>query len=58
MAKKLTNTSPKPDCKDCKHMTEPHSRANDGHWILCRCPFHKWSKFMTGDGCDKFERKI
>ena len=46
-----------PDCKDCRHMFNPHNRALDGQMILCRCPFHKWCRFMTGHGCDKFESK-
>lgn len=55
MAKKVVQQ--KPDCQDCKHSYDPHSRALDGHMILCRCPFHKFSRFMTKDGCDKFEKR-
>lgn len=33
-------------CKDCKHSYDPHSKALDGHMILCRCPFWEYSKFL------------
>lgn len=61
MAKK-TEPKPKyvakPDCQDCKHSYDPHSRALDGHMILCRCPFHTdRSRFMLRDGCDMFQKK-
>ena len=45
-------------CKDCKHSYDPHSKALDGHMILCRCPFHTdRSRFMQRDGCDMFQKK-
>lgn len=51
----------RPDCQDCKHSYDPHSKALDGHMImiLCRCPFHtKRSRFMTRDGCEMFQKKL
>lgn len=61
MAKK-TEPKPKyvakPDCQDCIHSYDPHSRALDGHMILCRCPFHTdRSRFMQRDGCNMFQKK-
>lgn len=48
----------KPDCQDCIHSYDPHSRALDGHMILCRCPFHtERSRFMQRDGCDDMFQK-
>lgn len=46
-------------CRDCAHMYDPHSRALDGHLILCRCPFDeksehgKWCKFLGDPACEE-----
>lgn len=57
MAKK-TIPNRKPDCRDCKHSYDPHSKALDGHMILCRCPYHTdRSRFMVRDGCNLFQKK-
>lgn len=58
MAKKAK--SPKEvglSCKDCRHSYDPHSKALDGHMILCRCKFFQYSKFLERDCCDKFSKK-
>jgi hypothetical protein len=59
MAKKTK--SPKElglSCKDCRHSYDPHSKALDGHMILCRCEFFQYSKFLERDICDnKFSKK-
>lgn len=47
----------KPNCEDCRHSYDPHSKALDGHFILIRCRFEKWSKFLKRDGCSKFQPK-
>lgn len=58
MARTTAKKAIKPDCQDCKHSYEPHSKALDGHMILCRCPFHTdRSRFMKRDGCEKFQIK-
>ncbi len=44
-------------CKDCIHSYEPHSKALDGHMILCRCKFFEFSRFLEHDCCDKFSKK-
>ena len=47
-----------PDCQDCKYSYDPHSKALDGHMILCRCQFRTdRSRFMKRDGGDKFQKK-
>lgn len=49
MAKKAK--SPKEvglSCKDCKHSYDPHSKALDGHMILCRCKFFQTPSFLKG----------
>lgn len=59
MAAKKTTSKPtkRPDCADCKHSYDPHSPALDGHMILCRCEFEKYSVFMKAHGCEKFTRR-
>lgn len=57
MAKKVTPSKPQHSCQDCKHATDFHSKALDGHWILCKCSFHKYSKFLTRDHCEHFSHK-
>ena len=39
MAKRVKDVSenPKYKCKDCVHSYDWHSKALDGHLILCRC---------------------
>lgn len=64
MAKKTK--SPKElglSCKDCRHSYDPHSKALDGHMILCRCKFDaktehgKWCKFLKDPQCEHFMLK-
>ena len=57
MAKKIIQ-KPAYTCKDCKHATDFHSKALDGHWILCKCHFHEYSKFLTRDYCEHFTKRI
>lgn len=50
---------PKYRCKDCRHSYDWNSKALDGHWILCRCPYDekteygKWCKFLSDPSCEK-----
>lgn len=44
-------------CRDCKHSYECHEIGADGKPFLCRCPFHKWSKFLNRDYCKEFKHK-
>nr|DAE96355.1 MAG TPA: zinc ribbon domain protein [Caudoviricetes sp.] len=57
MAKKIIQR-PAYTCKDCKHATDFHSKALDGHCILCKCPFHEYSKYLTRDYCEHFTKRI
>ena len=47
MARKTTTQrgkqpdKPKYQCRHCKHSYDWCSKALDGHFILCRCPFYK-----------------
>ena len=39
-------------CKECAHSTDWQAKANDGHLILCRCPFRQFLQFLEKDGCN------
>lgn len=62
MAKKVKAVAEKPryQCKDCKHSYDWHSKALDGHLILCRCKEDKitehgrWCKFLSDPQCEHF----
>lgn len=60
MAKKNVEKLPFPGkhCSDCGHHYDEHSRAHDGGWILCRCPFKmdggKYCIFMKQPACERF----
>lgn len=45
-------------CSDCKHSYDWHSKAHDGHLILCRCPFKqqggKYCIFLSDPACERF----
>lgn len=47
-------------CRDCRHSYDWHSKAIDGHLILCRCKFDnktefgRWSKFLKDPQCEHF----
>ena len=47
-------------CRDCERSYDWHSKALDGHLILCRCPHDektehgRWCKFLNDFQCDKF----
>lgn len=46
-------------CKDCANSYDWHSKALDGHLILCRCPYRqqggKYSIFLNDVACEKFK---
>lgn len=63
MAKRVKTVAEKPryQCKDCKHSYDWHSKALDGHMILCRCKEDKktehgrWCKFLSDPQCEHFK---
>lgn len=65
MAKKKTTVIEKPQfqCRDCAHSYDWHSKAIDGHDILCRCKLDaktengKWCKFLNDLQCEHFKRR-
>lgn len=46
-------------CRDCAHHYDEHSKAIDGHLILCRCPFKqeggKYCIFLSDRACEQFK---
>lgn len=48
-------------CRDCAHSYDWHSKALDGHLILCRCPFKqqggKYCIFLSDPACERFKAR-
>lgn len=44
-------------CRDCKHAFDFHELNWKGEPFLCKCPFHKYSKFLDKDYCTNFKLK-
>ena len=46
-------------CRHCAHSYDWHSKALDGHLILCRCPFKqqggKFCIFLSDHQCEHFK---
>lgn len=43
-------------CYECENSYDWHEKDYKGEFFLCRCPFHKWSRFLYRDGCtDNFK---
>ena len=49
----------KDQCKDCANSYDWHSKALDGHLILCRCPYKqqggKFCIFLSDPQCEHFK---
>lgn len=67
MAKRVQNRKqaeqPKYRCRDCANSYDWHSKALDGHLILCRCKldekteFGRWCKFLSDPQCENFKQR-
>lgn len=57
MAKKLKRAELKYHCRECKHSHSYHELNWKGEPFLCKCPFHKYSKFLDSDWCEHFQKK-
>lgn len=50
-------------CRDCCLSYDWHSKALDGHLILCRCDkdaksgFGRWCKFLSDHACPEFIKR-
>lgn len=49
-------------CRHCAHSYDWHSKALDGHLILCRCPYKmeggKYCIFLSDPTCEHFKLRI
>lgn len=57
MAKKKQTSTQNYHCRDCKHAFDFHELNWKGEPFLCKCPFHKDSKFLDKDYCTNFKLK-
>nr|DAE56043.1 MAG TPA: hypothetical protein [Caudoviricetes sp.] len=57
MAKKRKTEKQEGCCALCVHSYDWHEKDYKGEFFLCRCPFHKWSKFLYRDWCEHFQKK-
>jgi hypothetical protein len=57
MAKKIQQKGTQYYCRDCKHAFDFHELDYKGEPFLCKCPFHKFSKFLNKDYCTNFKLK-
>lgn len=57
MAKKKQTSTQNYHCRDCKHAFDFHELNWKGEPFLCKCPFHKYSKFLDKDYCTNFKLK-
>ncbi len=55
--KKLEKT--RYQCRHCSHSYDWHSKAIDGHLILCRCPYKmdggRYCVFLSDPQCENFD---
>ena len=60
-AKRQTATEPLYHCRDCAMSYDWHSKALDGHLILCRCPHKqqggKYCIFLSDLQCEHFVKR-
>lgn len=58
MKKVAAQEEPKYQCCDCANSYDWHSKALDGHLILCRCPYKqqggKFCIFLKDPQCEHF----
>ena len=53
MAKKV-KVKPIFFCKHCVHATDFHEKNLNGEYFMCKCKYHKWSRFLNHDYCEYF----
>ena len=45
-------------CRDCELAYDYHEKNVKGELFMCRCPFHKFVRFLNHDTCnDHFKPK-
>lgn len=40
-------------CRDCENSYDWHEKSVKGEFFMCRCPHHRFSRFLNHDGCDE-----
>lgn len=59
--KKHENALSNKKCRDCKHSYDWNSKALDGSFVLCRCPYKrnggKWCIFLSDRACEHFDQR-
>jgi len=57
--KKIEVVATEYQCRHCSHSYDWHSKALDGHLILCRCPYKmeggKYCIFLSDPQCEHFD---
>lgn len=43
-------------CRDCVHAYDFHELNYKGEYFMCKCHFHKYSKFLNKSYCDNFKK--
>lgn len=44
-------------CRECAYATDFHEKNWKGEYFMCKCKFHKWSKFLNHSCCEHFKLK-
>ena len=44
-------------CRECSYATDFHEKNWEGEYFMCKCKFHKWSKFLNHSCCEHFKLK-
>lgn len=44
-------------CRECAYATDFHEKNWKGEYFMCKCQFHKWSKFLNHSCCEHFKLK-
>lgn len=57
MERKKQQGSVRHYCRECAHATDFHEKNLNGDFFMCKCEFHKWSKFLNHDCCEHFRIK-
>lgn len=44
-------------CRECAYATDFHEKNWNGEYFMCKCKFHKLSKFLNHSCCEYFKLK-
>lgn len=57
MAKKKVAVQNEYRCRDCVYATDFHEKNMNGEYFMCKCKFHRWSRFLNLSYCEHFKLK-